>query len=123
MEKPIRAALKYEAVQYSGGEITGKTNMGFEGPCDTSFAWGLSLFAVNLAMELLPNSITQFMSVADGYGIAGYFPGGYDWSGIRDSSPKAVAAMLVMARMVLSHFKGRMPEMGLPANLIKDLTE
>lgn len=31
---------------------------------------------------------------SDGYGEAGYVPDqGYDWSGIRDSSPRAVEAM------------------------------
>lgn len=38
--------------------------------------------------------ISRIYALSDGYGEVGLIPEqGYDWSGIRDSSPQAVAAM------------------------------
>ena len=48
-----------------------------------------NLFFINLAMDIMPETIGTFMTMADGYGKRGYFPDGYDWSGIRDSSQRA----------------------------------
>lgn len=39
------------------------------------------------------NNLVRIMRLADGYGEPGFFPGGYDWSGIRDSSQESVEAM------------------------------
>jgi hypothetical protein len=60
-----------------------------------------SLFLVDLAMEFVPKSLRYFMNLADGYGFPGYFPGGYDWSGIRDSSKDALAKMQEVAIGIL----------------------
>ena len=58
---------KYANVKYDRctGEIEGDTNMGI-GNAMYKFSAGVKLLAVNLAMEVEPQSITQFMALADG---------------------------------------------------------
>jgi hypothetical protein len=44
-------------------------------------------------------TLDAIWSLQDGYGEPGYMPvQGYDWSGIRDSSDEAIAAMLAVVR-------------------------
>jgi hypothetical protein len=80
------------------------------------------LLAVELAMDLEPKSIHKFMMHADGYGEPGYFPGGYDWSGIRDSTPRARRKMFAEARQVLVTHKAELASSGLPSKLVHVLT-
>lgn len=80
------------------GVITGEHNkygdwMKFEANRD--------LMLVEFAIEANSRTITQFMRLADGYGVAGFFPDGYDWSGIRDSSDGARKAMGALAERLL----------------------
>jgi hypothetical protein len=43
---------------------------------------------------------------SDGYGEPGYIPcQGYDWSGIRDSSPEAIDAMHAVALRIIKRMK------------------
>ena len=86
------------------------------------FSACIELMAISLAMEVLPRSISTFMSFADGYGEPGCFPGGYDWSGIRDSSKPAVKKMFFAARHILDNHKPVLFKMGLPKNLVAVLS-
>lgn len=45
-----------------------------------------------------PNALLELIyDEQDGYGIVGYIPSqGYDWSGIRDSTPEAVRRMYAL---------------------------
>jgi len=102
------------------GHIEGLTNMG-RGKPHILFSATISLFAISQAMDLEPNSIGRFMDIADGYGEPGFFPCGYDWSGIRDSSESSVAKMFQRAKEILYVRRLALAEIGLPATLIKDL--
>jgi hypothetical protein len=48
----------------------------------------------------VPESVNEAIwDLSDGYGEPGYIPEqGYDWSGIRDSTPEAISAMAEVAR-------------------------
>lgn len=60
-------------------------------------AW-LPLLRIDMAMANA-RAFDAIWALQDGYGEAGYEPAqGYDWSGIRDSSPEAVAAMERVAK-------------------------
>jgi hypothetical protein len=123
-EQQTSKRTKYADVKYdSRNKIEGLTNMGFGEKVDVKFSASPDLMAVSLAMELDGSSITLFMRLADGYGTPGYFPGGYDWSGIRDSTPAAIERMFIAAKKILNPHKGQLVEMGLPGKLVKDLTE
>ena len=97
--------------------------MGVGDKVDMRFSASPDLLAVALAMEIEGSSIMTFMRFADGYGHPGSFPAGYDWSGIRDSTPKAVERMFSMAKRILSPHRAKLVEMGLPGKLVKDITE
>jgi hypothetical protein len=63
-----------------------------------------TLLHISLAMEKSPKAMNEIWALQDGYGRAGYTPvQGYDWSGIRDSSPEAHKAMYEVAKKWLSH--------------------
>jgi hypothetical protein len=116
---------KYFDVKFDGKVITGKSNMGskaFEKD-PVLFSSSPSLMAIRLAMDFEPKSITKFMSIADGYGEPGLFPGGYDWSGIRDSSPTAVTSMFGTAKRILKNYRANLTEMGLPPLVVDALTK
>ena len=115
---------KYANVKYDRctGEIEGDTNMGI-GNAMYKFSAGVKLLAVNLAMEVEPQTIVQFMSLADGYGEAGLFPSGYDWSGIRDSSDMSKILMAELAQRILAPYTKTLTAIGLPAALVADLTD
>lgn len=122
--KFVKTETRYKDVTYdpASGKIEGKTNMGFEGPIDCLFSAHPTLLAVSLAMELVPRSVSQLMRLADGYGAPGFFPGGYDWSGFRDSTEDAKDKMFDVATRLLTPHKERLIAMGLPESLVKDIT-
>jgi len=62
-------------------------------------------------------------SLADGYGEAGLFPSGYDWSGIRDSSDMSKILMAETAMRILAPYTKTLTAIGLPAALVADLTD
>jgi hypothetical protein len=113
---------KYANVVYNPktGHIEGLENNGSGQPTDR-FSAIISLFAIRLAMDVEPKSIGLFMSIADGYGSPGFFPGGYDWSGIRDSSDQAIDKMFERARQILFLRRLMLAEIGLPRPLLLDL--
>jgi hypothetical protein len=83
------------------------------------FSSSPNLFLVTLAMDLKPDTLHQFMAMADGYGQRGFFPDGYDWSGIRDSSQEARVEMGNLARrMLMRHADPKFLAMGLPQEMI-----
>jgi hypothetical protein len=107
----------YTDVKYkpATGEITGRRNNSL------NFSADIHLFSVSLAIELEPKSLRTFMKLADGYGSPGYFPGGYDWSGIRDSTPEAHIDMDTKARAILSEYRLNLEKAGLPKRLVSHL--
>lgn len=107
---------RYRNVKCSLRGISGETSR-FGGW--TRFASSPNLFLVSLAMDLMPDSLMKFMALADGYGMKGYFPGGYDWSGIRDSSQEARVEMGDYARVLLRKYPdSRFLDVGLPQEVI-----
>lgn len=48
---------------------------------------------ISIERDPTGQNLIRIMQLADGYGEPGFFPGGYDWSGIRDSSQEAVEDM------------------------------
>ena len=63
-----------------------------------------NLFLVSLAIDLKPETIPEFMAMADGFGERGLFPSGFDWTGVRDSSQAAKVEMGNHARRTLARF-------------------
>lgn len=82
------------------------------------FSATLTLFSIRLCMDIKPETLGEFMEIADGYGAAGFFPGGYDWSGIRDSSPQAVLDMFHLAQSRLADSAEQLKRAGLPDHLV-----
>lgn len=102
-------------------KISGLSSITADGEPECRFTASLNLFAIMLAMDLKPSSIADFMNMADGYGERGYFPGGYDWSGIRDSSKESVTEMFCHARVILQGYEVQLKNMGFPEDLCKAL--
>ena len=106
MPRPLKTPKpwEYRNIKFDAatGRIEGEKRGGYFPDEWILFSAGRTLFMIDMAMELFPKSIRQFMSFADGYGEPGYFPGGYDWSGIRDSSAQAKALMLTLAEKLLA---------------------
>jgi hypothetical protein len=123
-EQQINRHTKYANVEYDphAQRVTGMTNRGQGDKIDKAFSASPNLLAVELALEIDGGSITTFMRFADGYGTAGYFPMGYDWSGIRDSTPGARSRMFAEAKKILAPHGARLLAMGLPEQLVKDIT-
>jgi hypothetical protein len=48
---------------------------------------------ISIERDPSAKSLIRIMRLADGYGAPGFFPSGYDWSGIRDSSQEAIEVM------------------------------
>lgn len=99
--------VEYRNLSYdpATGRIEGeRSNEWFDGDSWFMFRATRNLFLIDEAIRLYPNQLQNFMSMADGYGEPGNFPGGYDWSGIRDSSAQAKVQMMNFAEVLL---KGR----------------
>lgn len=68
-----------------------------EGAAPVSFQAPLSLMWIDVASETA--AADDIWDLQDGYGEPGYTPDqGWDWSGIRDSTPEATVRMLAIAR-------------------------
>jgi hypothetical protein len=63
------------------------------------FGANLELFVIKLVYNLGGEAAERLWAIQDGYGYPGLTPPqGYDWSGIRDSSPPAIELMCQIAR-------------------------
>lgn len=115
---------KYAEVKYDEktGRIEGLSNLGLGGEPTCKFVGKLQLFAIDLAM-MLEGNLGAFMKLADGYGAPGFFPSGYDWSGIRDSSDLAKGKMFVLAVLTLDSHFDKLAAIGIPAELAAAMTE
>lgn len=123
-DKPVTINVSRRDPQTGKRLPAEKVTLPPRGPDDKGFLFsaGLRLMAVDLALELKgPPAFEPIMALADGYGEPGAFPGGYDWSGIRDSSEEAKEAMFAKARELLQDCYGELTAMGLPHLLACDL--
>lgn len=69
----------------------------------TAFSANWSLFRIDEASGRSDEAARRIWDLQDGYGEPGYTPEqGWDWSGIRDSSPEAVVAMDAVAAEYVS---------------------
>lgn len=67
------------------------------------FAATMSLHHIHVACMDSDEAAERIWEHQDGYGSPGYYPAqGWDWSGIRDSSPNAIATMWSIAREYVS---------------------
>jgi hypothetical protein len=63
----------------------------------------LDLLRISLATEVHEAAGERIWSLQDGYGEAGFTPcQGWDWSGIRDSTPEAIRSMDAVASEFVS---------------------
>ena len=95
----------YRNIKKTKGLLDGQYHNGKDW---VNFSGVLSLMKIGACMEELPNTAAcmfQFMKLADGYGSPGFFPSGYDWSGIRDSSVEATKLMEVLADVLWAQYK------------------
>lgn len=76
---------------YHGEQTLGDGWIAFSGRPD--------LMKIRVAFHHGPARVwRQIWALSDGYGEPGYIPPqGYDWSGIRDSSPEAIKEMAMVA--------------------------
>lgn len=91
------------------------------GPNDfgwVQFSGRPDLMKIAHAWETAPTEVAmRIWAASDGYGEPGTIPAqGYDWSGIRDSSPEAIARMERIA-VQWYNFDGQYSENRLPWNL------
>jgi hypothetical protein len=90
---------RYRNVVISGDQISGEyTDKYSDFQRWTVFRGSLPLMRIRTAHEMSDSVLLEIMKKADGYGEPGLFPCGYDWSGIRDSSATAIAAMDEIAK-------------------------
>jgi hypothetical protein len=115
---------KFRNVTYDGKAITGEKAVGTPSKDNwCKFSATPNLMAIELAMYLNDTTITEFMALADGYGSPGFFPSGYDWPGIRDSSHGSLACMFQLARRRLDEAGGEkaLTALGLPREVAERL--
>lgn len=86
--------VRYRNVTVKGREISGEHN---KYGSWMKFSGTVSLMRIGAVLDKHPRTIRAFMALADGYGSPGFFPSGYDWSGIRDSSKATIKAMEALA--------------------------
>lgn len=87
----------YRNIQIDGDKVSGEYQE--QGSKSWNlFSGCLPLMRISAVIDSQPRSLRQFMALADGYGERGLFPSGYDWSGIRDSSPEALREMDELAK-------------------------
>lgn len=53
---------------------------------------------ISIERDPSAENLVAIMREADGYGEPGFFPAGYDWSGIRDSTVESVEAMYAVTQ-------------------------
>jgi len=85
---------KYRNIVIDGNTVIGESN---EFGSWYNFRAHLPLMFIQHAISD-PKALKAVMALADGYGSPGFFPSGYDWSGIRDSTEEAHAAMFETAK-------------------------
>lgn len=85
------------------GVIRGQQTLG-RGDRWVSFSADADLLHIREALDRFPDELGEVIwSLQDGYGEPGYTPvQGWDWSGIRDSSPEAIQAMVTEAKRFLN---------------------
>ena len=97
----------YRNVTIDGDKITGEYNYtaklagdlamfgeDVEGVSWTRFSATKNLFRIGEAIRVSDEAFDRIWATQDGYGVPGFTPiQDYDWSGIRDSSDEAIAAM------------------------------
>lgn len=92
---------EYRNCRREGDTITGEKRLNVD-PSDSPwyrFEGTLDLLRINEALFTNDESFGRIWDLQDGYGEAGFTPPqGYDWSGIRDSSPEGRARMDEVAR-------------------------
>jgi hypothetical protein len=83
----------------------------------TRFVARVDLLRIDWACEY-EDAIDRIWDLQDGYGVPGYEPPqGWDWSGIRDSSPEAIAQMDAVASEFVSD-DDMAKALGLPAGIL-----
>jgi hypothetical protein len=87
----------YRNLSLAGEHIEGEYS--FNGVNWIKFSGILPLMRIGAVCDL-PGGLRKIMSMADGYGYPGYFPSGYDWSGIRDSTPSTMEKMDAVAKQM-----------------------
>jgi hypothetical protein len=88
-------ATQYRNVVIKGSNVTGEsTSLG----CWCGFSANLPLMFIRHVIDTQPKSLRAVMASANGFGAMGYFPGGYDWSGIRDSTKASQDSMFKVAQ-------------------------
>lgn len=93
----------YRNVAVAGALVTGEYRSGntwvrFEADRDLLF--------IHDVIDSKPLALSEVWALQDGYGESGCTPPqGYDWSGIRDSSPGARRAMFLAAKQHLDFDK------------------
>lgn len=91
---PVTQTLKGEHLMPAVGDRPPRY---YNFSADLSFAW------IRHACVVSERAIRMIWSEQDGYGAAGFTPAqGWDWSGIRDSSPAAIDRMLDTAKQFVS---------------------
>lgn len=85
----------YRNLTVTGERVQGEYS--YNGVNWICFSGILPLMRIGVACDL-PGGLRKIMKLADGYGAPGLFPGGYDWSGIRDSTPDSMARMDAVAK-------------------------
>lgn len=84
---------------HEDGSVTGTRSLGGR---PVPFRGSLPMLWISEAYESSDAAADEIWALQDGYGEPGYVPEqGYDWSGIRDSSPESVAGMFAAAQSLL----------------------
>lgn len=69
-----------------------------------------ALMKIHHIQSVVADSTERFWQIQDGYGPRGFTPEqGYDWSGIRDSSPAALREMEALADQYAVHYQIQWP--------------
>lgn len=89
--------MNYRNVKINGNHVEGEEQL--SSGSWIRFSGDERLMKIGLAYDSDDHGIgLELYSLQDGYGQKGFVPcQGYDWSGIRDSSEKAIAEMLAVA--------------------------
>lgn len=95
----LESQPKYKNVTVNGDHIEGQELISGREPFYVLFSASEKLLKIRTAFYEGSNYIAKKLyDLQDGYGEQGFVPvQGYDWSGIRDSSPAAINAMVQVA--------------------------
>jgi hypothetical protein len=98
---PSKATIYRNVTEGPDGLISGEyRDMAYSPDRWTPFSGTPELMRIRHVISLGGDAVYRsFYQLADGYGVKGYVPPqGLDWSGIRDSSDEAIAAMDAVSR-------------------------